>query len=269
MRIVHRISESATPEIRRELADMGIVATPSGNGLVSILTFEVDETADSWPALREWVKKRRAVDIVSTKFSPEELADASWLQLLSEWHWGYPQPNEDVFGYREATCDLTEYCPQCGIGLKQKAPFQMKAEPKWGKNGILQLNWVFDEYFVTPEVWGKVFEPYRVGCRPVLNTSGAELKTVVQLVVEELVGVDESGLIKTKCAECDRIKYEPVTRGRFPPLAKVPANAIAKSREYFGSGASAHRAVVLSRDLAGALWTAKVRGVAFKPAARA
>src|SRR6266513_987519 len=167
MQFIHRISISSSPEIRAELADMGIVVGASG-----LVTFELDESHKSWPKVQRWVAARRAVDIVRTQFSKQELANAEWLELMPDWHHGYPQPDEDVFGYREATYDLTGYCPQCGTGLRQKAPFQMKSEPKWGRNSILQLNWIFDEYFVTPEVWAKVFDPHAVSSRPVLDTGG-------------------------------------------------------------------------------------------------
>src|SRR6266849_2102839 len=117
MQIIHRISISTTPEIRKELSSLGVVV---GEGLV---TFEVDETHKSWRGLKLWIDERRAVDIVTTKFSNREIAHARWLELVPTWHHGYPQP-EDNFGYREVTYDRSEYCAQCGIGAKQKAPFR-------------------------------------------------------------------------------------------------------------------------------------------------
>ncbi|HSP78312.1 MAG TPA: hypothetical protein VLQ93_07270 [Myxococcaceae bacterium] len=200
MQIIHRISIDSTPEIRRELATMGIVVGASG-----LVTFEIDEAYDSWPALQSWIARRDAFDLISTNFSKKEIAEARWLELEPDWHHGYPQPGEDHFGYWEATYDVADFCERCGIGLKQKAPFQMKAEPRWGRRGILQLNWVFDEFFVTPEVWSAIFRPHGIGCRPVLNTKGAELKTVVQLVVQE--GVKTEGLEAERCTHCGRLKF--------------------------------------------------------------
>jgi hypothetical protein len=262
MQIIHRISISSTPEIRGELAAMGVVVGASG-----LVTFEVDEAYETWPALQSWIARRRAVDIVSTKFSKEDLAEARWLALEPSWHHGYPQPDEGRFGYREATYAEAEFCEQCGIGLKQKAPFQMKAEPKWGRNGILQLHWVFDEFFVTPEVWSAVFHPNGVGCRPVLDAKGAELKTVVQLVVQEQVSVEVEGLAAERCARCGRDKFPPVTCGAFPPLANEPSARMAKTREYFGSGASAYKGVLVSQEVARALAAEKVRGASVRPVA--
>jgi hypothetical protein len=260
VQIIHRISISSSPEIRGELATMGIVV--GAGGLVS---FEVDEAHEAWSALQPWIVRRRAVDIVSTKFSKKELADARWLALEPSWHHGYPQPDEGHFGYRETTYEVADFCEQCGLGLKQKAPFQMKSEPKWGRNGILQLHWVFDEFFVTPEVWSTVFNPNGVGYRPVLDVKGTELKTVVQLVVPEAVSVGVEGLDAERCTRCGRVKSLPVTRGAFPFLANEPSVRMAKTREYFGSGAAAYRGVLVSQDVARALAAEKVRGASVRP----
>lgn len=262
MQIIHRISISSTPEIRRELATMGIVVGASG-----LITFEIDETHESWPALQPWIARRRAVDFVSTNFSKKEIAEARWLALRPDWHHGYPQPEDTHIGYRKATYEMADFCEGCSTGLKQKAPFQMKSEPRWGRRGILQLNWIFDEFFVTPEVWNALFRPYGIGCRPVLNTKGAELKTVVQLVVQEEVGVKTEGLEAERCTRCGRLKFLPVVRGPFPPLVNEPSSHMAKTREYFGSGGSAFRGILVSQDLARALEAAKVRGASFRPAA--
>lgn len=260
MQFIHRISIASSSEIRAELARMGIVVGASG-----LVSFELDESHESWPKLQHWIAARKPVDIVKTRFSKQELTGAAWLELVPDWHHGYPQPKEDVFGYREATYDLSNYCSQCGVGLKQKAPFQMKAEPKWGRNRILQLNWVFDEYFVTPEVWASIFEPRDIGCRPVLNTKGAELKSVLQLVVSDEVDINTDGLAQEKCTSCGRVKYLPITRGKFPSLTSEPTGQMVKTRQYFGSGASANKRVLISQDIAQALLAEDVRGASIKP----
>ena len=91
--------------------------------------------------------------------------------------------------FRQASYDLGQFCERCGVGLKQTAPFQMIGEPKWGKRGILQLNWVFDQFFATPGIWASVFDPHGVASRVVTDTKGRELKTVVQLVAREEIDI--------------------------------------------------------------------------------
>ena len=263
MKFIHHVTVnlSGMPEARAGLLALGFDLPES------FAAFDVDENDERWPKLVKLVKKWDFGDYVRTKFTKKEIADAHWLQLVPDWHHGYPQPDDDVFGYRDATYDLANWCERCGIGMKQKAPFQMKGEPKWGKRSILQLNWVFDEYFVTPEAWADVFKSHRVECRPVMNTKGVELKTVVQLVTNAEVGIVSDGLPMEEpvCLKCGRTKYLPVARGRYPALRTAPSFAMVKTKEYFGSGASADNGVLVSQALAQTMTAAKVRGVSFRP----
>src|SRR6267154_831136 len=209
MRVIHRISLQSSRHVRATLARFGIVVPESG-----FIGFEVDESSDDWPGIKSWIEREDPLDIVTTRFSSEEIAAARWLKLVPDWHRGYPQPEGDR-GYLEATYDLTDYCPACGIGRKQRAPFQMRSEPKWGRNAILQLNWVFDEYFVKPEIHASIFKPRGISSRRVTNTKGNQLNTVVQLVIDEEVGIVSDGLAAETCPRCGRPKYLPVTRGPF------------------------------------------------------
>ena len=113
MRIVHRITVNSTPDVRRELATVGVVVPADG-----LVTFEADESLPSWLALEQWLTKTGALDLVRTEFTDAEIAEASWLELLATWHRGYPQPREDDFGYLAATYDLTDYCENCGMTVQ-------------------------------------------------------------------------------------------------------------------------------------------------------
>jgi hypothetical protein len=188
------------------------------------------------------------------------------LELVGGWEHGYPQP-EDDFGYRRVTYDGSVGCMACGVGLRQVAPFRMRAEPKWGRRGVMQLHWVSDEFFVRPAVWSTVFEPFGSTCRPVLGPRGDELATVVQLVVDDEVDVVVDGLPRERCGRCGEWKFLPVERGPSPALAAEPSRPVARSRQWFGSGGSAYRMVVVSRDVRRALLDAMVRGVSFRPVA--
>ena len=267
MKIIHRIGLRATATQCRELEALG-VKIPSGvvlpGGGDRLLAFDMDEDHPNWLSLSSLFQRWRASDMVRTEFTKKELDSARWLEI-GAWHHGYPQPDEDVFGYRQATYDLTDWCGSCGIGKKHKAHFQMKGEPKWGRNAIMQLVWVYDELFVTPDAWTRVFKPAGVAYRPVLNTKGVELKTVVQLVVEATVGIITEGLAFERCERCGRTKYLPVTRGLFPALRDIPTASLVRSAEYFGSGAQADQRVLISQDLARALTAGGVRGAELKP----
>lgn len=268
MRIAHRISLRLNSSQRVELEALG-VKVPAGmimpGGGDPLVSMDIDEDHKNWTSISGLFQRWSAVDVVSTKFTKKEIADAKWLVLLTDWHYGYPQPDEGSFGFRDATYDLSEYCLKCGTGLRQKAHFQMKGEPKWGRNNILQMNWVFDEFFVMPNIWETVFKPYGIGCRPVTDTKGAELKTVVQLVVNDLVSVAEVGLQKACCDCCNRVKYFSITRGPFPRIVGDTSVHMVKTKEYFGSGASAHKGVLMSQALFQAFVDAKVVGAGVAP----
>jgi hypothetical protein len=261
--IVHRLALSVDQTTQAELATFGI-DVPLG-----FAGFDVSESAIEWPAIQDWIRRRKPSDIARARFSEDEIRQAPWLTLQADLQQGYPQPREDDFGYLQATFDLSDYCPACGIGLQQKAPFQMKGEPRWGRWGILQLNWVFDEFFVKPDVWETVFKPHGVGERPVENRSGRTLETVVQLVVDELIHLDTSGLASETCTSCGRVKYLPITRSPIVPLIGRPTGHMVKSAEYFGSGASAYREVIVSQELGSTLRFAGITGASFVPVAGA
>lgn len=265
MKIQHRVSLNSTPRIRAELAKLGIATGPENELASRMITFTVEEDQPNWPQIARLIDSSGALDIVTTKFTRKELDQAAHVQLEPTWHHGYPQPESD-FGYLNTTYDLSDYCSTCGIGARQKSSFQMKGEPKWGKKSILQLNWVFDEFFVTPELWDSGFRPAGVERLPVLGKNGAELTTVVQLVVADEVEIDVRELSTERCPTCGRIKHLPMTRGFFPALLGEPTS-LARTVQYFGSGASAFRPVVAPQEIMRALAERKVQGVSPRPVA--
>jgi hypothetical protein len=264
MRIVHRISLNADESDKCTLATLGVPAT------IGFTTFELDESDPRWRAVREFAAARRAVDVVLTEASPEELHVAAKLRMEGDWQLGYPQPERD-FGYLRATYDLSNYCADCGIGARQVAPFRMLKNPRWGSRGILQLNWVFDEFFAKPEIWDLVFRPLGIGCRPVVaHKTGVPLRDVVQLAFDNIAvaQLNLGGHPFTCCARCGRRKYRPYTRGFFPPFAtEVGQAAVLRTQEYFGDGAVAARALIATQSVYTTVREFGTRGVAFTPLA--
>ena len=142
----------------------------------------------------------------------------------------------------------------------------MSGEPRWGRRGILQLNWVFDEYFVLPEVWEASFRPFDVPARPVLHASTEEnLKTVVQLELPVGASCSLAGHPRSTCGSCGRERYQPVVKGRFPRVEMDSTRHAVKTEEHFGSGGASARAVLVSKALYEALRDAKVAGAVFTP----
>jgi hypothetical protein len=91
MQFIHRVSAASSAEVRKELAALGIIV-----GAADFVSFDFDEAHPAWPQLQRWIAKRRAVDILSTRFSQPEIAAALWLELEPSWHHGFPQPDHDA-----------------------------------------------------------------------------------------------------------------------------------------------------------------------------
>lgn len=261
MKIIHKIGFLASEEKIRALNDAG-VHIEKENQFISV---EIEECDPRWANISSIVKDLKLLDTVITKFSEEEIRRAAILEMVPAWHYSYPQP-EDNFGYKEKTYDLSDFCHFCGIGSRQQiAPFSLKRPPGWGTKSILQLNWVFDEYFVKPDVWHKVFKPFGIECMPVLlYKTGQEMDNIVQLVISSFADVRLEGHEYTICQHCGQRKYLPITRG-FQPKPDVTDAAIFKSKTFFGSGASAHRMVFINSRLYKAIAAEKIKGVTFKP----
>lgn len=189
----------------------------------------------------------------------EEVDNAQYLNLNMVEH-GYPQPHSN-FGYLKITCDLSDYCAECGIGRKQKAPFRLSGEPKY-RAEIFSVLWEHDP---VPRVWEAVFAPRGFRCLPVLSGRGRELQSVVQVEIEEEVGLDTTGLYGRQCWECGRVKFmmRPEREGRFPEvklpvLVERPVSGLAYTREWFGTGHAAWKLVVVSQEIYRAMREAKV-----------
>lgn len=124
-------------------------------------TFEVGETNPQWEAILEWATRRGLVHSVGTRFSDEDLETARWL-LMSTGHRGYPP--EDF-----ASRTFRFSCGACGWRDEQVAPFQVDSQLRRRGNGIVQLNWVFDELFVGEDLYRALFEPIGIGQRVVCD----------------------------------------------------------------------------------------------------
>lgn len=249
MQIWHHVTTSRSRPAAEELEALGLDFRENSN----LLVLDINENSQTWPVVKEWMQRHHAVDMVTTKFTAAEISRSGWLCLVPTWHHGFPQPRDDEFGYLRETYDCSEYCTQCGSGLKQSGPFQMTAEPRWGRREILQLNWIFDEFFVTPELWVELFQPLGVACRDVLGRKREVLKTVVQLDVSEAMDLAMDGYRATGCPACGRERFEPHCRGYLPKFQEQPEGKIVRSRQTFGSGASSYTKVFVVREIAEAL----------------
>jgi hypothetical protein len=296
VKIKHRIALSHDDRFSREIDRLGLHydrGDPNNVLQLAVNVLNVTEDQPEWPEVERLVAKYcSGPHSVSSLFTKAELDTAKWLRLSALGHHGYPQPEEN-FGYRKATYDVTEYCPTCGIGGVQKAPFRLRAEFKASRSQIVQLNWVFDEFFLRDEAREGLRSAAITGIQylaPMLHKADRQSERVVQMVVktnlapaldpvgfqpvtckpenEEWQAAQRLGLSKPeKLSHCGRVKYHYPHKGpyRFDSDAFAGAPDVVKSHEWFGSGARAHRLVIVSQRFRQAVVTSNWRGVSFEP----
>jgi hypothetical protein len=251
MKIEHRISLNVGRQEKDMLQDYGI------NIDEGFKTFFVDEDNQYWQELSRLIKVWKAVDIVQTKFTKNEIDGADNIAVYPKWLNDFPQPEND---YLAVSYDLTNYCSSCGTGKVQKAPLRIKNEPGWGNNLLFSLNWIYDEFFVKRDFYNKMFQPLGIACREVfLHKKDVVSESAVQLVLPitaaSLNMVDRPF---SKCSKCGNKKYEPISKGFFPSFEKTVDMPMFKSQEYFGSGATADRRIFAGRELKDKLIYSKV-----------
>ena len=116
VKIVRHISLNGTDRDFRELEALGVVLPDMGN-------VPKGSWSSTWPSwtndgrpFGEWFLRRgERPGWEHTEFTKQEIAQADWLNMHSEWHHGYPQP-EDAFGYNGLTYDIAAACPECSVG---------------------------------------------------------------------------------------------------------------------------------------------------------
>lgn len=287
MKINHRIALNGGSSFWKEIHRLGLTYEP---GLIAVLNITEDDAA--WPKVEQLLSLQVSpVHLINNLFTRKEIEEAEWLEARAKGHHGYPQPEED-FGYIEQTYDTAGYCPRCGIGGVQKGPFRLRAEPKIEHSHFLQLNWVLDELFIRPEVSSVMKETKITGIsfvRPILHASNQPSQRIIQMKIDAVLpaGPDTSGMQSITCTPgneeskdtvgrilkprlmpyCHRIKYQRMKRGpfRFASNAFAGAPDVVKSAEWFGSGASAHRLILVSRRFREMVSRMQWRGISFEP----
>lgn len=197
------------------------------------------------PLFKQW----GAMVTVGSEFSDDDYSNADHFMTSPNWQTQYPQP-EDNFGYLEETYDLKNYCPSCDIGAIQKNPFRIKKELKWGRRISFMLNWVFDEIFVRKDIYESIFAPIGIDFVPVLlHKNGSVIEDVKQLKINVVTsGLRLDNIDFERCEKCGRHRYKPITSGYFPSFVDdLKGQHIVKSQEYYGSGKSASKWIIVSQ----------------------
>jgi hypothetical protein len=301
--VQHRILEySGSPLIgtlKAELDKMGVPYQVTVHGSIggvelSSIEFTVGESDPLYPHFAELIKKFGFYVQSGVRFSEQEIDEAEWLAVRVG-GFQYPQP-EDT--YMEATYDISSYCPHCGMGAVQNNPFRLKSDFRQNAARFLGLHWVFDEVFVRPEVKSMLEQSAIAGIGflpPVHHRTGQPIETVYQMIVRTIAepGLVTDGLQPVTCRDnneegfsqrtsgsahgmsrrledyafCGRVKYHypTTTMLAFTRSSLEGLPDVAKSYEFIGSGAGAHRLILVTRRFVDLVKRCGVRGMQLTP----
>ncbi len=270
MERLHRIFSNGNRELKTFL-DAEQIEHKYEESIVGKTVFLlISESHPKWRPLAKWLNAHDTLHTVELKFTPAEVRAAPWCTIMAS-HIGYPQPADD-FGYLHVTYESPSGCLACGIGFRQVSPFRLRTAPDSHRLRLFQLNWVFDEFFVTDACRDELRASRISGIDfyPVLHhKTGSEIIGWSQMrIVETLEApLNTAGLVTETCNRCSGSKFnypqgEPLALASSPPETTPD---VVKSREWFGSGGEAHHLVVVSQRFASLILRSKWRGPFLAP----
>jgi hypothetical protein len=267
----HRILSNGNIEFKSFLDQAGIDHKYEESIVGKTVFLLISESNPKWPVLEEAIDSFDVLHSVELKFSMKDIRKAAWCDLGVTSHFGYPQPEAD-FGYQNVTYVSGSACDTCGVGAVQSSPFRFRKDPSQKRLHLLQLNWVFDAFFASVEARSHIEAAGLVGMTfgpIVLHKTGKVIAKRFQMHVTETLPpvVDTSRLTTELCSECRSSKYNYPT-GESLKIAESTTNLkldIVKTSEWFGSGGSAFRIVLISQRFANLILDQRWRGVSLSP----
>ena len=267
MIIKHRILFSKKNKNKRKLEEAGIILKSVDKAL---FFFDIKEDDALWPKVKVLMEKYNIKSLSCAEFTEAEVLSAKWLIISPQLIQGYPMPSDD-FGFTKVSHDAKNMCAECGIGLKQVAPFLIEKEPKLERCNFYGINWLFDIFATT-----NTFEILRQN-----NIEGYEtlpvmqyrtnkcLEGIQQLIVPEkqTITVIGDNLPRDNCS-CGHIKYE-VPRMVIPQIVNenndIEGCDFAKTDAWFGSGHAARRELLVSNKFVQLYYEQNWKGLSFWP----
>jgi hypothetical protein len=236
------------------------------------------------------VEKFKLEPQFGTEFSKEDDENAEWF-WMSTGQFGYPQPEDNYF---ELTYAKENVCLLCQIGKQQIHPFRLRAEPKAKHSQFLGLNWVFDEIFVREQAIRQFAESGISGIRyshPIINKTKLPSETLQQIHVDTILqpGLLTDNLEFEICQKptdkkqvaflkkinpgwldkpfCGQKKYNFPKKGAMTFKKDIFKDQpdFVKPFEWFGSGGSATRPILVSQNVRQLIIRNKLRGTSFTP----
>jgi hypothetical protein len=266
MNKIHHISFRTESPITKAFQDIDIDIE---DGILN--AFDIGENDLEWDKIQAIIKvygKDAVIDKqYRTTFTQSEMDNAQFYALSGDWYFEYPQP-ENNFGYTDTTYTPDAGCKKCGIDKIQQHSFSIKKAPKWGRRDIFLLNWVPDEYFISGNLKDELEKRFSdMRFQTVLKYPKAMvLDDVFQLVVESLISVPVPNNTEVEiCSFCGKKKFHSIIGAGFFPAPVEKNFSIAKTVQYFGSGGSAFRVVIINKAVYQLLSNAEIKGVSYIP----
>ncbi len=267
----HRIFSNGNQGLKYFLDREGIKHDHEVSILGETVVLLIAESDVQWPKLAKYLTKDEdLVHTIELHFSKEDVREAEYCELGTTGHFGFPQPERD-FGYLNVTYDPAKGCRACGIGLEQVAPFRFQKEPTQRHSHLVQLNWVFDEFFVSERAKVDLVSSGLTGFHfmpAVSHKTGEPLDGWHQLRVDHLAAgtVDIASFKSEKCTACGSTKFNHSSDRQVRlRIERSDLPDILKTREWFGSGRSAWRSTLVSKNFADLVLNRKWRGVNLAP----
>ena len=188
------------------------------------------------------------------QFSEEEIEQAKWLRVEYTWSQFYPEPQNDFI---DSLYGKDNYCPECHLGKEQTANFEILNNIiKW-KRSFLQLNWVYDEFFLSKTTRAlletsdlKGFHFRDVNCKKTKTLQTDMYQLVVENIAEPMFDYDKLAYAEdTSCPVCGvhRVLLSPCTifMADKKKLDQIDVD-IFKSNEVFGQGWAGYHEIFIS-----------------------
>jgi len=276
MKVIHRVSISKRQDkkVLKKLAKLGIEPFVEGGRIFSNMRyFDIPEDESVWPQVNKIIEKSKILDIPRAEFRSEEILSSEWVRIYPSYFIGedysFPEPHLDD-SWKKLSFDYKNQCPQCGVGLRQKAPIHLKGEPELKNNDFMGIFWTYD-IFARNEIFEVLLKKCVTGFESypaIYYEKNEPLKTIKQLKVTcELVpGIIDDNLTRESYS-CGHVKYHVPTRDmcKFSRNIFEDMPDFVRTSEWFGSGHLAIQSILASSKFVRLYYEKNWQGLSFAP----
>jgi len=274
MRIIQRVTISCKLDKKcfRKLAKLGIAPWASGPAkFSSVRFFDISEDDPRWPQVSEIIRKNRIPSVARAEFTKQEILSAEWVWISPVYFEdeSFPEPHLDK-SWKRVAFDYKNECPECGVGLRQKAPIRLKGEPNLKNNDFMSVFWAYP-ILARPEVLNTLIENRIEGFEiwPVINhSSDTPLETVGQMrVMDELSPCIIPDNLQREHRRCTHVKYYGISHVMltYPRANFMNLPDLIRSGEWFGTGYAANQLIFASAKFVKVYMESGWRGLSLAP----